>query len=75
MIKMMARRAPGPPFWVPGGAGPPFWVALGPMWPQSSPQVDFSRILDPFGGSFGVQNLLNLVLIFDMFSAWFFDWF
>ena len=49
VIKMVARRGPGPPFWVPGGAGPPFWASLDPMWPHSGPRSTFGgfwRILE-----------------------------
>ena len=46
-------------------------VPCGPWCPPGGFSEDFGG----FWMSFGDQNLSILVLIFDVFSGWFFEWF
>ena len=74
MIRMIPQRAPGPPFWVPGGG---LDLPFGSLWVPCGPTVVPGSILggfrDTFRGSFGAPNLRNLLFIFDVFSGCFLE--
>ena len=80
---MMPRRAPGPPFWVPGGSWTSLLGFFGPMWPHSAPRVDFWRIseliwgviLSPKSMKFGVEFRCVFGMIFGGVLEWFWCYF
>ena len=73
---MVLQRGLGHPFWCPGGGSrPPFWVSKGPMWPVVPPRRIYGGFWCSFWRSSGIQNLSIVVLILDVFSGWFVEWF
>ena len=55
VLKMVARRGPGPPFWVPGG-----WTSLlGLFGSHVAPQSPPGRLLEDFGAHLGAKTMIK----------------